>query len=111
MTQAEGNDEMSRIGKAESGVLKVSMGPKLTHPWPEWTDGRIWTLARGKQFTCTPLSLLQAGRAWAKRHGLRLRAFRVDDRTVKLQAVTMGGNAIAKSHARKLKTGKGKKVR
>lgn len=28
------------------------------YPWEKWTDGEPWELVRGKDFTCTPGSLV-----------------------------------------------------
>lgn len=44
------------------------------YPWRSWATGETWVAKRGEDFEVDANAFLMAGRAWAKRHGFRIRA-------------------------------------
>ena len=48
-------------------------GKHSKYPWKQYTDGQIWKLTQGVDYTCTTESFKQAAYSWSKRHDLKLR--------------------------------------
>lgn len=59
-------------------------GSNIRYPWDKWTDGSIWQLTAGGDFTTTPKTFRTAVYAHAKSIGKRARV-NIDGDTVTLQ--------------------------
>jgi hypothetical protein len=45
--------------------------PRAKYPWDKWSDGRVWLLERGKDYSCPDLSIARQAHQYATRVGLQ----------------------------------------
>lgn len=50
----------------------VARQRKSIYPWDEWTDGSIWQVTEGVDFTSSLKTFVQGAYAHAKRHDLKV---------------------------------------
>jgi hypothetical protein len=62
-------------------------GRQPKYPWPTWLDGKTRALKRGDDFEASVVSLAGAARAWAGRHGIKVRTKMLDKDTLIMQAI------------------------
>lgn len=72
----------TRLKKYEFNAQSTSR-PK--YPWGEWSDGSVWKVRAGTDFTCRPLSFTTTLHWHAKKHGMHVRTQRVNDNEVVFQ--------------------------
>jgi len=63
---------------------------KSIYPWDEWTDGSIWQVTEGEDFTSSPKTFVQGCYAHAKRHGLKVEVRSVGESVVVFRFVPAG---------------------
>ena len=80
---------MARVVKDD--VQWRSRGSARKYPWADWTDGRVWRVVRGEDFTCEVLVFARGVYQRASRDGMRVRA-RVDGDTVTFQFLPPEGD-------------------
>jgi hypothetical protein len=61
-------------------------GRRVTYPWDEWLDGRVWELEQGKDFQSTTQSFRQIAYNRAGQRG-KSAAVQIHESKVYLQAV------------------------
>jgi hypothetical protein len=59
-------------------------GAKESHPWQEWSDGKIRELKVGTDFECKLQTICQQARNYGKKNGLKVRRLRHQPLTVHL---------------------------
>lgn len=60
----------------------LSRARKSIYPWDEWTDGSIWQVKEGEDFTSNLKTFVQGCYAHAKRHGIKVEVRTIPDQGV-----------------------------
>lgn len=50
----------------------ISRTRQSKYPWSEWTDGEIWQVRKGEDFTSDVKTFVQGLYAYAKRHDMKV---------------------------------------
>ncbi|MFD9077536.1 hypothetical protein [Streptomyces erythrochromogenes] len=45
--------------------------PRSSYPWSEWTDGRMWRVEQGRDFSVEPENFVKVVRRQARTRGLK----------------------------------------
>lgn len=68
-----------------SSLSPRRVGRPALYPWSEWTDGSVWRIARGVDFSVAPSGMVKNLYSRAFRQGLSVEARIVDGDTVEFQ--------------------------
>jgi hypothetical protein len=60
------------MSKILDQLPKSQTGFDSRYPWADWTDGRVWQIKRGEDFTIRPTVMYAQLGVHASRHGLKV---------------------------------------